>query len=296
MTGTTPEPRPLETPAPIGEPRADALRRLIAVVDRLRDPESGCPWDLEQTLESLAPHVIEEGHEVVEAIESGDDAHIEEELGDLLMGIVLQARVAEQGQRFDLAGIANKVCDKLVRRHPHVFGGGESGDAQWALESWEAVKKKERAGQQDRSALAGVPVGMPALQRARRLGDKAIAAGFRWDDVAGSLAKLEEEIRELRVELEAAGDVLESPRGGLPDEARERVEEELGDVLFAGALLGSYLQVDPEQATRGSIRRFERRFRRMEAALGDPSQHELPALIEAWNAAKAAEDAGERSA
>lgn len=289
MSEPTRSPRPLETPAPIGEPRADALRKLVAVVDRLRDPDTGCPWDLEQTLETLAPHVIEEGHEVVEAIETGDDAHIEEELGDLLMGIVLQARVAEQGGRFDLAGVANRVADKLVRRHPHVFGDAErAGDAAGALESWEAIKKKERAEKADSSALAGVPRAMPALQRARRLGDKAIAAGFRWNDVAGALAKLEEEVRELRVELEAASGLLASRRGAVPDEARERVESELGDVLFAGALLGSYLAVDPEQATRASIRRFERRFRHMEAALGDPAEHDLPALIEAWNEAKAA--------
>ena len=129
---------------------------------------------------------------------------------------------------------------------------------------------------------------MPALQRSRRLGDKAIAAGFRWKDVAGALAKLEEEVGELRAELEAAEGLLASPRGGVPDDARERIESELGDVLFAGSLLGSYLGLDPEQATRGSIRRFERRFRAMEESIGDPSAYELPALIEAWNAAKQA--------
>lgn len=291
-------PEPLEEPAPIGEPRVDALRRLIAIVDRLRDPEGGCPWDLEQTLESIAPHHLEEAHELVEAIESGDDAHMVEEAGDLVMGVVLLARVAEQAGRWDLAQVGQAVCEKLIRRHPHVFGELELDSSQAALASWERIKQAERAGQQqDASALAGVPAALPALQRARRLGDRALAHGFRWRDVAGAFAKLREEVDELGEELERAG-VLGEPEARLapPGERSEEaaaVERELGDVLLAGALLGSYLGIDPERAARGAARRFERRFRAMEDDLGRPLKGlGLEELMAAWGRVKLGEQAG----
>jgi len=282
-------PRPLDEPAPIGEPRADALRRLIAIVDRLRAPEDGCPWDLEQTLESIAPHHLEEAHELVEAIESGDDAHMVEEAGDLVMGVVLLARIAEQAGRWDLADVAGAVSEKLVRRHPHVFGELQLDSAGAVRDNWEKIKQEERRGKQvDDSAVAGVPVALPALQRARRLGDKAIAHGFRWADVAGAFAKLREEVGELGAELERAG-VLSAPQARLGG-ASSAVERELGDVLLAGALLGSYLGLDPERATRAAARRFERRFRAMEADLGRPLKGcPLSELMAAWERAKRAE-------
>jgi MazG family protein len=297
-------PEPFEEPAPIGEPRADALRRLIAIVDRLRDPEGGCPWDLEQTLESIAPHHLEEAHELVEAIESGDDAHMVEEAGDLVMGVVLLARVAEQAGRWDLAQVRQAVCEKLIRRHPHVFGELELDSSQAALASWEKIKQAERAGeQQDASAMAGVPVALPALQRARRLGDKALAHGFRWKDVAGAFAKLREEVDELGEELERAGVLGEpearlAPPGERPEEAAA-VERELGDVLLAGALLGSYLGIDPERAARAAARRFERRFRAMEDDLGrsmpgrSMKELGLEQLMAAWGRVKLGEQAGD---
>jgi MazG family protein len=286
-------PRPLEEPVPIGEPRADALRRLIAIVDRLRDPADGCPWDREQTLETIAPHHLEEAHELVEAIEQHDDRHTLEEAGDLLMGIVLLARVAEQAGRFDLADVVQGVCAKLIRRHPHVFGETAVDSSRAALANWERIKQDERRGQAaDASALAGVPIALPALQRAKRLGDKAIAHGFRWNDVAGALAKLREELGELAEELERSG-VLHEREGRL-DQAGARgqaVERELGDVLLAGALLGSYLGLDPERATRAAVRRFERRFRAMEAELGAPlAGRALAELMAAWERAKRVEE------
>jgi MazG family protein len=286
MSESKPAPRPLETPAPIGEPRADALRKLVAIVDRLRASD-GCPWDREQTLASVAPHLVEESHELVEAIETGDEAHTVEEAGDLLMGIVLLARIAEQAGRFDLARVGDGVCDKLVRRHPHVFGDVHAASADEALKNWNAIKRSEReAKAQDASALAGIPVALPALQRAQRTGSKAIGAGFRWDDVRGALAKVREEVEELAHEVEAA-DLL-GAREAKPNEAqRERLEHELGDVLMAAAFLGNYLGLDPERATRAALRRFEKRFRAMESDLARPfPQCTLAEMMAAWQRAK----------
>lgn len=279
--------RPLETPAPIGEPRADALRKLIAIVDRLRAPD-GCPWDREQTLASTAPHLVEEAHELLEAIEHGDDGHTVEEAGDLLMGIVLIARIAEQSQRFDLARVAEAVCEKLVRRHPHVFGDVVAGSSREALSNWEAIKRAERADKkEDSSALAGVPVALGALQRAQRMGSKAIHAGFRWSDVRGALAKVREEVGELTEEMEKA-QVLDSRDVELTPEQRERLEHELGDLLIASAFLGNYLGLDPERAARTALRRFDSRFRAMETDLARPlSDCTLEQMMAAWRRAKA---------
>lgn len=287
----TPAPRPLEIPAPIGEARTDALRRLIAVVDRLRDPD-GCPWDRKQTLETVVPHLVEEAHELVEAVEARDDAHAAEEAGDVLMGIVLLARIAEQEGRFDLEAVAGGVADKLVRRHSHVFGDVKADDAAAAVANWEAVKRAEREGKAlDASALAGVPLALPALQRAARLSAKARAAGFRWSDAAGAMAKVHEEVGELR----EACDEAEALAPGAPElagTARERVEHELGDVLIAAAFLGNYLGLDPERAARTALRRFEARFRGLEQRIGGPiAGRPLSELLAHWEAVKAQGDA-----
>jgi len=273
--------RPLEEPEPIGEERADALRKLLAIVDRLRDPD-GCPWDREQTLASVAPHLVEESHELVEAVETGDEQHVVEEAGDLLMGIFLLSRIAEQEGRFDLARVAAGVSDKLVRRHPHVFSDGSADSSAAALVNWEAAKKRERqAAQSDASALAGVPRALPALQRARRLCEKAVAAGFKWSDAEGALAKVREETRELGEAFEG----LESAGG------RERLEHELGDLLIAAAILGTYVGIDPERALRQALRRFERRFRAMEEAIAAPlAECTLERMTEVWQEVKRALD------
>jgi MazG family protein len=267
-------PRPPETPPATGEPRLDAVARLIAIVDRLRDPD-GCPWDLSQTLVSVVPHLVEEAHELVEAVESGDDGHAVEEAGDLLMGIALLARIAEQEGRFDLARVAGAVSDKLVRRHPHVFGDVTASSADEALASWESIKRREREEREvDESALAGIPVALPALQRAERTGEKAIAAGFKWSSPEGALDKLREEVAELAREMEGPADPA-------------RLEHELGDVLLAAAFVGNYLKLDPEKATREALRRFERRFRDMEEQVGGPLEGKsLARLLEAWARAK----------
>ena len=278
------ETRPLEPTPETGDARLDALARLLAIVDRLRAPD-GCPWDREQTVASMASSLTEEAFEAVEAIDQGDEEGTVEELGDLVMVVALISRIAEQNERFDMASIATAVGDKLIRRHPHVFGDAsevpDAGSSVGVLTNWERIKKAERADKDaDASAMAGVPIALPALQRADRLGAKAISAGFRWDDAAGARRKLVEEVAELTKELDA------------PEVDVERVEAELGDVLLAGALLGRYLDIDPERATRAAVRRFEARFRSMESSVGGSlSDHSLDELVEAWHNAKAAVDA-----
>lgn len=274
MTET--RPRPLETPAATGDARLDALATLLAVIDRLRAPD-GCPWDLEQTLGSLAPSAIEEAHELVEAIETQqDDATCAGEAGDLLMVVLLLCRIAADEGRFDAEATARSVTEKLVRRHPHVFGSEAADDASHVLVNWERIKREERREKgEDTSALAGVPKTLPALQRADRIGAKARSVGFRWETTEAALRKLEEEVAELRQAIESHG----------PEDSR--VADELGDVFLAGAQLAGYLKLDPEGAARESIRRFEGRFRRVEAELGAGfGEATLEELMGAWERAK----------
>ena len=265
--------------------RAEALERLLQIVDALREPD-GCPWDLKQTVPSMATYVIEEAYELVEAIEREDDAATAEELGDLLMVLALICRIAGEAGRFDIAGAADGIREKVVRRHPHVFGDREAEDAEAALASWEAVKREEREqAEVDSSALAGLPVALPALGRAARVSEKAVAAGFRWDDAAGAWAKVEEELIELREALE--GSDLAAAKVRFEGAVKERVEAELGDLLMAGAFFAQYVGLDPERACRAALRRFEERFRRMEEELDGPiDAHALPQLTAAWEAAK----------
>lgn len=275
MTGAEPAPRPLDPPPPTGDARLDALARLLAIVDRLREPD-GCPWDREQSVASMGSSLTEEAFEALEAIDRGDDPGTVEELGDLLMVIALVARIASEAERFDIATLAERVSDKLIRRHPHVFGDAQVTGSEAVLQNWERIKQAERAErEEDTSALAGVPVALPALQRADRLASKAISAGFRWSDQQGAFAKLREEVAELEAELTR------------PEPDRSRVEAELGDVLLAAAFLGRYLKIDPEATTRAAARRFETRFRSMEGELdGELRGHSLDALMAAWGRAK----------
>ncbi len=266
--------------------RSAALADLAAVIDRLREPD-GCPWDRKQTVESMAKYLLEEGHELVEAIESGDDRDAAEEAGDLLMVVFLICRIAEEAGRFDLAAAARAVKDKLVRRHPHVFGDVTVDGADEVLTNWEAIKQREREEKEvDASALAGLPKALPALQRAARTCEKAMAAGFRWPAAAGALAKVDEELRELHEALDGAP--LDDPdRPRLAPDRRARVEEELGDLLLAGAYLGHYLRIDPEAALRAALRRFEGRFRAMEADGEGPLEGSpVAALVARWERAK----------
>lgn len=275
-----------ETPADPHDPRVLAFARLVGIVDRLRgDP--GCPWDKQQTISSMAPSLIEEGHEAQEAIERKGDGDIVEECGDLLMVIALIARIGEDERRFDMEQVAQAVSDKLVRRHPHVFGDVDARDPDAVLKNWEAIKKAEReAKAEDASALAGVPVALPALQRSARISSKAVSAGFAWHSVAGAVAKLREEQRELDEALAASGLDCDA-RAAASGEQRAAVEAELGDVLLAGAFLAQYLKMDPERLCREALFRFEKRFRAMEQDLPGPMKEQtLEVLMQAWGRAK----------
>ena len=261
---------------------SDALERLLAVMARLRGP-GGCPWDREQTLASLRPYVLEETYEVLEAIDAGDDRAHREELGDLLLQIVFQARIAEEEGRFSFADVADAIHDKLVSRHPHVFGDADAKDADAVLRQWAALKRKENEAKGGgRSALEGVPREMPALARADRLTEKASRIGFDWPDAAGARAKVEEEIAELD----------EAIAGGDP----AAIEHEVGDALFALANLARKLGVPPEEALRGALARFVGRFGHVERELtrrGIPhGEATLSQMDELWNEAKSLEPAG----
>jgi MazG family protein len=283
----------MDSPSPQDLDRArEACASLLTVMDRLRDP-GGCPWDREQTLRTLTPYLLEEAHEVIEAIESGDVANHKEELGDLLFQVVFQARIGREAGDFDFADVCDGIAEKLRRRHPHVFGTVQVSDSREVVKNWEQIKAAERAakGEKPRSAIGGVPAGLPALVRAERLTEKAAAVGFDWPDLAGVLAKVREELGELEVELArlpAPGSVPQGP------EARQvlqgRIEAELGDLLFALANLGRFAKVHPEEALRGTLRRFERRFGHIEARLAErgrmPAQSTLAEMDALWNEAK----------
>ncbi|MFT5051120.1 MAG: MazG family protein [Chlamydiales bacterium] len=280
----TPDKRPAELAA-AEDPRVLAFRRLLGIVDRLRAPEDGCPWDLKQTEESMAPHLIEEAFELSEAIESESATAIATEAGDVMLNVLLICRIAEDAGRYDLALAANEVSDKLIRRHPHVFGEGQADTAEKVLERWDEIKQAERKDEdQDASALAGLPRGMPALLRAKRICQRAVNAGFAWPSWRGAFDKLGEELGELEAELPVGTD--EVPVG----EQLERIGEETGDILVAAAFLAHYLELDPERLCRAALKRFEGRFRHMEGALGDSMKKtSLPGLIDAWQAAKRSE-------
>ena len=269
-----------------------ALAELVAVVARLRDPAGGCPWDLEQTHASLVPYVLEEAHEVADAIRHGDDRHLAEELGDLLLQVVLHAQIASEAGRFNLEQIARGISAKLVRRHPHVFAGAEAADSAAVRRSWEAIKAEERhrrAGMEEGAdapasasplsdRLAGKVRGQPALAGAMTISHKAAAAGFEWDAIDVVWAKVHEELDELK---EA---VAEAQASGEPSHA----QEELGDLLFTLVNVARWCCLDPEAGLAGTNRRFLDRFSRVEAALGGDLQgRSIQELENLWRQAKA---------
>lgn len=258
----------------------EGVARLCAIMARLRGPE-GCPWDREQNLQTLKPHLLEETYELLEAMEGDDAAAHAEELGDLLLQVVFQARIREEQGTFNLDEVAHRLSDKLVRRHPHVFGDVQVGGSAEVLRNWEAIKRTEKASpeQAPRSALAGVPVALPALARAQRMQSKASRCGFDWPDVAGAEAKLVEELAELAA-ARKSGDV-------------EAVRGEVGDLLFSVVNLCRFLHVDAEDALQATSSRFARRFREVERrAAADGREMRNCTLAELdvyWEAAKALE-------
>ena len=255
---------------------AHALQRLLEIMRRLRDPRSGCPWDVAQDFHSIAAYTLEEAYEVVDAIEHGTPHLLCDELGDLLFQVVFHARMAEERGWFGFADVATAIAGKLERRHPHVFGDVEIADAEAQTVAWEAHKLNERAQRGHAGLLAGVPLALPALTRAAKLQKRAARIGLDWPAADGVLEKLHEELAELEAARRSA--------------AAEAVHAELGDLLFTVVNLARHLQVDPETALRAANARFEARVAHVEAGLpasGQPaSADELDRL---WNAAKDAE-------
>jgi tetrapyrrole methylase family protein/MazG family protein/ATP diphosphatase len=258
------------------------IDRLIAIMARLRDPDGGCAWDLEQTFATIAPYTVEEAYEVADAIARDDMGDLKDELGDLLLQVVFHARIAQERGDFTFEDVAATICDKMIRRHPHVFGQAVQHDAQDQIVAWEAIKADERArkaGSGPKSALDGVTLGLPGLTRAVKLTARAARVGFDWPDMEQVIDKLQEELAELRVEI-AAGD-------------RDKAQGELGDLLFVCANLARKLDIDPEEALRQTNTKFFRRFTSIEQALAEdgrtPEQSDLVEMDVLWDAAKRAE-------
>lgn len=253
------------------------IDRLLRIMSRLRNRENGCPWDLQQTFATIAPYTIEEAYEVADAIERNDVQALRDELGDLLFQVVFHSQMAKEQGAFDFDAVANAICEKMERRHPHVFGDATIETAEAQTIAWEEQKRRERAAKHT-SILADVPVALPALTRANKLGKRAAQVGFEWEDVSGALAKLEEEVRELKHEVVRSAD-------------RNAIADELGDVLFCIVNVCRYLNVDPEAALRATNAKFERRFGYVEARLQEqgrtPDQATLEEMDRLWDEGKA---------
>jgi ATP diphosphatase len=267
------------------------ITRLIEIMARLRDPQHGCPWDVKQSFATIAPYTIEEAYEVADAIERGDLDDLRDELGDLLLQVVFHARMAEEAGSFAFGDVVLAINEKLVRRHPHVFGDLEGADPEAVKRLWATIKAEEKRVRAERrraqglpaepaaGALAGVPGALPALGRAVKLQERAGRVGFDWPETVQVLDKIEEEIGELRAELDG-GD-------------RTRLADEIGDLLFAVANLARHVGVDPETALAGTNGKFTRRFAHIEARLAEagrgPHEASLEEMESLWQEAKAAE-------
>ncbi|MDA0680731.1 MAG: nucleoside triphosphate pyrophosphohydrolase [Proteobacteria bacterium] len=256
-----------------------SIEKLLEVMARLRDKSEGCPWDLDQNFSTIVPYTIEEAYEVADAIAREDMDALRDELGDLLFQVVFHAQMAAERGHFDFSDVAAGICEKMIRRHPHVFGNEKERAAGAAKGAWEQIKAAERAekNKSDRnSAMDGVAAALPALKRAQKLGKRASAVGFDWPDTQGVRAKIAEELAELS-SAECAG-------------RQQDVNEELGDLLFAVVNLARHLKVDPEQALSDANRKFERRFRLMEADADSEnlklSNLDIDALELRWQDAK----------
>ncbi len=253
-----------------------SIEKLLEIMAALREPATGCPWDLDQDFSTIAPYTIEEAYEVADAITRNDMPALRDELGDLLFQVVFYARMAQEAGEFDFEDIAVGISDKMLRRHPHVFGDAAERAAGPVDGSWESIKAKERAESHDQSVLAGVARALPALRRAQKLGKRARTVGFDWRDRVGVRDKILEELDELEDAV------------GMREKAQ--IEEEFGDLLFAIVNLARHLDVDPEKALTAANYKFEARFREMEGAIASAGQtfkdHTLESLDREWRAAK----------
>jgi MazG family protein len=255
------------------------IEALIEVMNRLRAPQGGCPWDLEQTFDTIAPYTIEEAYEVADAIERKDMRDLKEELGDLLFQVVFHSHLAKEQGLFDFHDVAQAMSEKLIRRHPHVFGEAKTRTSDEQTLEWEVVKAHERKAKAKVGVLDDVPLGLPALTRAAKLTKRAARVGFDWPSIHEVIDKLEEEIEELKVELKA---------GNLP-----KAKAELGDILFVLANLARKLEIEPEEALRGTNAKFVNRFAVIETELAKlgrtPDMSNLAEMDALWNHAKAIE-------
>lgn len=254
-----------------------SIQKLLEIMQSLRDPQTGCPWDLRQDFSTIAPYTVEEAYEVADAISRNDLDGLRDELGDLLFQVVFHARMAEEQAAFDFEAVAAAICDKMIRRHPHVFGSAEERERGPQEGAWHRIKASERAaGEGKSSALDGVAKALPALKRAEKLGKRAATVGFDWRDPSGPRDKIDEELGELSEALQVGREA--------------DVAEELGDLLFAVVNLARHLKIDPEEALQAANRKFERRFRAMEkdiAASGQPiGDLDIDALESRWQATK----------
>lgn len=251
------------------------FEELVSIIARLRGRD-GCPWDKQQTNETLKPGLIEESYEIIDAIDEKNDEKLEEELGDLLMQILLNSQIAQDEGRFNICGVIKKINEKLLRRHPHVFGEVQVRDAQEVLKNWEMIKRQEYSNRDRESLVDGVPSHLPALMMARKVQAKASRVGFDWEKSEDVLKKVEEEMEELKESIDAA-----QPEG---------IEEEIGDILFSIVNLSRFLNVDPEDALRKTTAKFIRRFKQMESEIAAKGKsitdYNLTELDKFWDAIK----------
>ena len=256
------------------------MERLLDIMSQLRNPDGGCPWDLKQTFETILPHTLEEAYEVADAIESGDRDQLRDELGDLLFQVVFYSQLGKEEGSFQFADISNAMADKLLRRHPHVFGDIKAKDGDEALANWEAIKQTERTAKQQHSVLDDIPKALPGMQRAAKMQKRAANVGFDWPEVAPVFDKLDEEVAEIH-EAYASGE-------------REHVLDELGDLMFMCVNLARHMKANPEQVMRAANDKFERRFRLMEAQLQADglamAEQQIDDLEAAWQNAKLGSD------
>jgi len=262
------------------------LNELLMIMQKLRDPENGCAWDVKQDFDTIAPYTIEEAYEVAEAIENKDMDALKDELGDLLFQVVFHSQMANENGEFSFDDVVQAISDKMIRRHPHVFGGESFRSAEEQTAAWETQKAEERKHKKQNqaiSALDGVTIGLPALSRAVKLQKRAARVGFDWPDTSQVLDKLNEEMQELSAELVAGQD----------NQDLDHIEEEFGDIMFVYANLARHLKIDPEKALRRTNAKFERRFKRIEEILSEQGKQaedcDLEELDRYWNQAKAEE-------
>lgn len=256
------------------------IENLLTIMSRLRDPDGGCPWDLKQTYETIVPFTLEEAYEVAEAIENGDLEHLKDELGDLLFQVVFYAQIAREEKRFEFSDVVDAICEKMIRRHPHVFDDLDVVDEHEIKANWEKIKHQERqhkAGDKPVSFIDGVNEALPGLTRAKKLTKRAADIGFDWPDYHGVIDKIHEELDEVK-EAIASSD-------------HEHIEEEIGDLFFVVANLARHMKIDPEASIRKANRKFEARFHRMEsiAKQSDEDMRQMPLndLDQLWEQAKA---------